>query len=167
MPTYTEATPLTQLEPAKLAADLRATVEQALALYLTPFDDVSASQRPAEGRWTAKEVIGHLIDSANNNLQRIVRLSIDESIALPGYKQNEWVNAQQYNKRHWSDLVILWSALNLHLAHTIAFIEKAHLSRVWHFNEEGDLTLGFIIEDYIAHMLHHLRTMPAVTQNLG
>lgn len=158
MQTFTEPTPTAKLEPAKLAASLRAAVEEGLATHLVPFDDVTASQRPAEGKWSAKEVIGHLIDSANNNLQRIVRLSIEESIDLPGYKQNEWVAVQHYNKRHWSDLVIVWSALNLHLAHTIAFVEKQHLARIWHYGK-NELTLGFIIEDYIAHMRHHLQAM--------
>lgn len=161
MPTYTQPTDPAKLSPVELAADLRAAVEAGLAGPLARYDDVTASMSAAEGKWSAKEVVGHLIDSANNNLQRVVRLSIDESLAMLGYKQAEWVAVQHYRKRHWSDLVILWSALNLHLAHVIAHVEKAHLTREWTF-EQGEMQLGFIIEDYIAHMNYHLERMPAV-----
>lgn len=159
MLTYSQPTDLAKLSPVKFAADLRAAVEFGLAGPLAKFDDITASASSGEGKWSAKQVVGHLIDSVNNNLQRVVRLSIDESLAMPGYKQAEWVAVQHYNKRHWSDLVILWSALNLHLAHIMAHVEKTHLSREWTF-DEGTVSLGFIMQDYIAHMLHHLERMP-------
>lgn len=161
MLTYTQPTDPAKLSPVKLAADLRAAVEFGLAGPLAKYDDVTASAALSDGKWGAKQVIGHLIDSANNNLQRVVRLSIDEQLQMPGYKQVEWVAVQHYNKRHWSDLVILWSALNLHFAHVIAHVEKAHLTREWTYGG-NQLQLGFIIEDYIAHMRHHLERMPAV-----
>lgn len=161
MPTYTKPTDLALLEPKKLAAALRLTVESGLANQLAVYDDVISAIRPGEGKWSAKEVVGHLIDSAGNNLQRMVRLGIDETLQMPGYKQMEWVAVQHYQERHWSDLVILWSALNLHLAHVISYADKSHFGRVWSF-EGGDVTLGFLIEDYIAHLQHHLDRMPAL-----
>lgn len=166
MPTYTAPTDLALLDPVELAGALRSTIEKALELELAAYDDRTAALHPAEGKWSAKEIIGHLIDSAGNNLQRIVRLSIDEELTMPGYKQEEWVAVQHYQQRHWSDLVILWSALNLHLAFVMEKVEKAHLVRVWHYvgasGNTSDITLGFIMEDYVAHMRHHLARMPKV-----
>jgi len=158
MATYTQPTDPALLNPAVLAADLRAEVERA-SLYFASLDEATASQPLAPGKWCTRLTVGHLIDSAGNNLQRIVRLGIDESLDLPGYRQNEWVAVQRYDLRPWAEIRELWRALNLHLAHVIAQIDPAHLTRVWHFSE-GDVTLGFIVEDYIAHLRHHLNALP-------
>lgn len=163
MLTYTQPTNPEQLRPEALAAALRVLVESALRHELAVYTDESAALRPAEGAWSAKEVVGHLIDSAGNNLQRIVRLGIDAELRMPGYQQAAWVAVQHYQERHWGDLVILWSALNLHLAHVMGHVAPEHLTRPWVF-AEGEMTLGFIMEDYLAHLRHHLLQMPQVQQ---
>ena len=66
------------------------------------------------------------------------------------------MRVQHYNERPWLEVIALWVALNHHLAHTIMHADRAALTHVWHFESE-DLTLGFIIEDYLAHIEHHLR----------
>jgi hypothetical protein len=90
MSTYTEPTDLLLLEPAHLASHLRAVVENGIRTLAARYDEASASTPPANGGWSAKEVIGHLIDSAGNNIQSTVRLSIDPKLRIPGYKQAEW-----------------------------------------------------------------------------
>ncbi len=40
---------------------------------LAGFSEAESEQRPSPERWTRKEVVGHLIDSASNNHQRFVR----------------------------------------------------------------------------------------------
>jgi hypothetical protein len=161
MPAYVQPTPLHLLDPVALANRLRHEVTSALRGELGRYNDENASSHRA-GQWSAKQVIGHLIDSAVNNLQRIVRLNTQPEIGLPGYAQNEWVNAQGYSERSWSELVTLWTAINLHLAHAMQRVEKAHLEHVW--NADGDkITLGFLMEDYIAHLRHHLDRLPRPT----
>ena len=159
MVTYTNPTELTLLEPAKLANELRATLASGIAQLSTKYDESSASEIPAEGKWSAKQVVGHLIDSASNNLQRAVRLMVDPELRMAGYKQNEWVDVQGYANRPWGELLSLWQAHNLHLAHAMQRVKKEHLGRIWFYGEE-QVTLGFMLEDYIAHMKHHLRRMP-------
>jgi hypothetical protein len=88
-----------------------------------------------------------------------VRLSIDPELRMPGYKQAEWVAVQGYQDRRWAELLSLWQMLNLHLAQTVERANKAHLSRIWFLGEDR-ITLGFMLEDYIAHMKHHLERMP-------
>src|SRR5262245_42608651 len=103
---------------AHIADDLRATVENA-ARELRRLDPATLAHRPAPDRWTIKEVIGHLIDSAANNHQRFVRAQFTKELVFPKYEQNEWVGSQHYNDVDWDELVELWRRYNLHLAHVI------------------------------------------------
>jgi hypothetical protein len=159
MPIYPQPTEVALLDPEKLSQSLLLAVEEAMRAA-ERYDERTASAPPAPGKWSVKEVFGHLTDSAGNNLQRIVRLSLAPALELPGYQQEGWVKVQHYAERPWSDVLALWRALNLHLAHVIAHVKREHLGRVWRFEGE-ELTLGFIIEDYVAHLRHHLRTLPA------
>jgi hypothetical protein len=161
MPAYTQPTQLPLLDPAALAFRLRKEVASALEAELAGYDDESASVHQDE-KWSAKQIVGHLIDSAANNLQRIVRLNTQPELTMPGYAQNEWVNVQGYSERPWNDLVTLWAALNLHVAHAMQRVEKAHLLHIWNVGEDK-ITLGFLMEDYIAHLRHHLDRMPPRT----
>jgi hypothetical protein len=161
MPGYKQSTPLDLLDPAALAARLRHEVASALRGELGRYTNESASVTQA-GKWSANQVIGHLIDSAVNNLQRFVRLNTQPELTMPGYAQNEWVNAQGYSERPWSELVTLWTAINLHLAHAMQRVDKAHLEHVWNA-ADGPITLGFLMEDYIVHLRHHLDHLPAPT----
>jgi hypothetical protein len=69
------------------------------------------------------------------------------------------VAVQGYQDRRWAELLSLWQMLNLHFAQTVERVNKAHLSRIWFLGEDR-ITLGFMLEDYIAHMKHHLERMP-------
>jgi DinB family protein len=159
MPTYTQPTDLAGLDPKKLSQSLLLVIDEATRAA-ERYEERAASVRPSPEKWSVKEIFGHLVDSAGNNLQRIVRLSLEPAIDLPGYDGEAWVAMQHYADRPWSEVVTLWRALNLHLAHVIAQVNKEHLCRVWRF-EGRDWTLGFIIEDYVAHLRHHLETLPA------
>jgi len=72
-------------------------------------------KRPAPAKWSAKEELGHLLDSAANNHQRIVRAQFENNLAMPGYAQNEWVAVNRYQQRDWKELIDVWRALNSQL----------------------------------------------------
>ena len=55
-----------------------------------------AAEPLQRGGWSAKQLLGHLIDSASNNHQRFVSMQQSEHIHLVGYDQEFWVNAQAY-----------------------------------------------------------------------
>src|SRR5688500_20264119 len=74
--------------------------------------DQAATVPAVPGKWSRKQVLGHLLDSAANNHQRFVRLRCGD-VALPGYAQNDWVSAQRYQDRAWTELVEPWRVLNL------------------------------------------------------
>src|SRR6516164_10921111 len=73
-----------------------------------------STQQSATG-WSAKEELGHLLDSAANNHQRIVRAQLEEHPAMPGYDGDAWVALHQYQRRDWRSLIERWAVLNQQL----------------------------------------------------
>lgn len=155
--TYTQGTDPLWLEPVELSERLARVVRGAMP-WLATLSEEDAGQSESESQWSAKQVLGHLTDSAVNNLGRIVRMQRDADQYLPGYDQMEWVRAQHYAERDWAEVLGLWFALNEHIVWTVAHLEKSSLA---HRGEVAGspITLGFLIEDYVAHMQHHLRAM--------
>jgi hypothetical protein len=123
---------------------------------LRKMDNVTASQRPAPGKWSKKEILGHLVDSAANNHQRFVRLQMSPSIDLPGYDGDEWVRLQRYQERPWNEIIDLWQNYNTQLASLIRNVDPASLRHVWHMPDGKDADLEFIMRDYVLHLRHHL-----------
>ena len=113
------------------------------------------------GGWSAKEVIGHLIDSASNNHQRFVRAAEQTSLEFPGYDQAANIRVQAVNEADWSLLVTLWVAYNRFLAHVIAHLPEEKLETPCRIGQGDVVTLRFLATDYLEHMLHHLRQLGA------
>ena len=154
---YAKGAEVGLLDPDELSERLSAVLRTAMP-WLVTISEAEASVPEREGKWSAKQVIGHLIDSAVNNQGRIVRLQIEAGQSLPGYQQMDWVDLEHYAEREWSQVLALWFALNEHVAWTIKHVERARLANRGVVAGEP-LTLGFLIEDYVAHMEHHLRAM--------
>jgi DinB superfamily len=115
-----------------------------------------AAIKPAPNKWSRKEIMGHLIDSASNNHQRFVRLQIEDHVRLPKYRQNEWVAVQHWQDKEWSAVIALWQLYNEHIAYIFEKIDKTKLQHIVTLGET-DFTLQFIIDDYVDHMEHHLK----------
>ena len=127
-----------------------------LAERLRQIDDVTAAKRPAPGKWSKKEILGHLIDSAANNHQRFVRLQLTGRIDLPGYDGDEWVRVQRYQDRPWREIVDLWQIYNTQLASLIRNVDVTSLRHIWHTPDGQEVNLEFIMRDYVVHLRHHL-----------
>ncbi len=118
--------------------------------------DVEAGERSSAEKWSRKETLGHLIDSAANNHQRFIRCLLEDGLAFPGYVQTEWVGQQAYAEESWDLLVGLWSAFNRHLAHVVSRVPRGKLASLCRIGGGSPVTLGFLIDDYMTHMKHHL-----------
>ena len=138
-----------------MVSSLPSVVAHALP-RLSAIPDQAAGLRPAPDKWSPKEILGHLIDSAANNHQRLVRLQLEDEISLPGYDQDGWVRVSRHHNLPWMELVALWAAYNRHLAALIESIDPSALDHVWH-SPDGDVTLEFIATDYVRHLNHHLQ----------
>ncbi|HYG52367.1 MAG TPA: DinB family protein [Flavobacteriales bacterium] len=118
-----------------------------------------AEKRPAPGKWSRKEIMGHLIDSAFNNIQRFVRMQLSKHQDLLQYEQNGWVAVQNYQDMDWNRIVDLWQDLNRHIVHIWKNMDPSALSNTGTFPDYGTQTLQFIIDDYVVHMEHHLKAV--------
>lgn len=128
----------------------------------------SAAERPRiPGKWSPKEIIGHLIDSASNNHRRFVLAQFTDDLLFDGYEQDAWVMVQQYQQEEWRQLVTLWKTFNLHLLHAVSrFPEESltkerknhnlHLRAFHPAPEDRPATLEYFIRDYFDHLKHHL-----------
>lgn len=140
--------------PSELSARLREAADKE-TVELWRISETDASEKTGDA-WSRKEELGHLIDSASNNHQRFVRGALEAGHLGPGYAQNEWVRIHAYQTMPWESLVRLWHGYNSLLAHLVAQIPAEALEGVCTYGEYGPFTLGYIIDDYILHMRHHL-----------
>lgn len=139
----------------EVAQNLKDVVNKMIPI-LKEIDDNSASKRPAEGKWSPKEVIGHLIDSANNNQMKFVKAIELKNIDVAGYHQNEWVNIQKYTNYDWHQLIDFWAIFNRHIAHILENVPSDALSNEIKVESVGPFTLEFIMKDYVEHLKHHM-----------
>jgi hypothetical protein len=149
--------------------DLKQTVESA-AQQLLQISEAESEVRPAPDQWSAKEILGHLIDSAANNHRRFVQAQLKDDLVFAGYAQESWVVVQQYQRASWAGLISLWRAYNMHLAHVVSSIPEDALKQrrrqhtldriAWQtVSEDTPVSLEYLIRDYYAHLQMHLEQL--------
>jgi hypothetical protein len=122
------------------------------------FSEAEMSQRPAPDKWSKREILGHLIDSAANNHRRFVLVQIEpQPYLLVRYAQVDWVRINNYNKAPTNEVINLWKGYNLQIIRVISQIPDEVLQYHCHLGDQEPVTLGWLIDDYLAHMEHHLR----------
>lgn len=148
-------------------AELREAIAAAKPLLEALSDDESR-HRPGAGKWSPREIVGHLIDSASNNHQRFVRARFQDAMVFPTYQQDAWVDAQGYREAPWLDLVSLWSSFNLHIARVMESTpasERARFRTTHNLDQiawrtvpaDQPASLDYFMADYVGHLKHHLR----------
>ncbi|MFI5157609.1 MAG: DinB family protein [Sphingobacteriales bacterium] len=111
-----------------------------------------------EEKWSKKEIIGHLIDSAQVNLQRFVRCTYEQDFKLV-YAQDEWVTAAHYQNADIKEVLDLWILLNRQIIRVLINYPENRLETTCDIGKtEVQLhSVNWLAEDYVRHLQHHLQ----------
>lgn len=120
-------------------------------------ETILTNEQSKSGKWLKKEIIGHLIDSCENNRQRIIRLEINnENNIYSDYNQDKWVSTQNYREMETIDIIKIFYYSNILLIHLFRHKENI-CETVFLFDNEKQLTIKQILESYIDHSRHHMQ----------
>ena len=126
------------------------------------------TQRRNSQNRTIKQILGHLIDSASNNHQRMVRLQYSKDLLFfPDYRQDNdlWISLQDYQRADWTNLIKLWKFYNLHIIQVIYSVDIAKLDSYWCDFEGTKVTLKDMIEGYLDHLLLHMKEIHELAES--
>lgn len=141
--------------------------------YLMTLTDKEVSDRRNSQQRTVKMLVGHLVDSASNNHQRIVRLQYAPRcghsmpntemgmLTFPDYTQDNdlWLKLQDYEHAPWTELVTLLRLYNHHICHVIRSVDQTKLNNYWLDYEGCRVTLDDMISGYVGHLRLHFGQM--------
>lgn len=122
---------------------------------LTDIGEDHFSLKPSPDKWSKKEIMGHLIDSATNNHQRFVRGQFEHTPEIR-YDQNKWNEFSFHQQINADQLISFWTIYNKQLLEIIKRIPEESLAKEIKIGDHH-LTLNFLIIDYVEHLEHHLK----------
>jgi hypothetical protein len=124
--------------------------------HLPAFRSLSRSEydhKPSPTRWSKKEILGHLVDSAQNNIRRFIVAQYEHQPKII-YNQDKWVSITQYQDYDPYALIDLWYFINKHFCQVVKTMTPAMLEQ--EVQTEALHTLEWLAEDYIKHLRHHV-----------
>jgi len=126
-------------------------------IYFAKADIVTLEEKPATDKWSKKEILGHLIDSAIHNIQRFTEIQDSEKpYQVCGYDPDQLVIANHYQKKDLAELFELWVHLNRHIKFIIRNLPDTALDHALLLPTGESKNLKFLINDYADHLEHHL-----------
>ena len=124
------------------------------ARRLTAVPEAVYATKPQPDKWSKKEILGHLVDSAQNNIRRFIVAQYEDNPAI-GYAQDAWVNCSNYQEYPVEDLVTLWTLLNRHIIMVLRRMSPGAAQRKCTMSGQTQ-SLEWVAADYVNHLLHHL-----------
>jgi hypothetical protein len=135
-----------------IASELDKIIETHLAsLRSVSADEFSFKASPT--KWSKKEILGHLVDSAQNNIRRFIVAQYEELPKIV-YNQDKWVAITNYQEYQLSELIDLWYLLNKHVCQILTSMPIEMTKRQVQTEQVHDVQ--WLAQDYIRHLLHHL-----------
>lgn len=104
-------------------------------------------------KWSKKEVIGHLIDSAQNNLRRFILAQYEEDTTV-AYNQDKWVSINDYQHQPLPHVIQFWYLLNKQIVYILNNTSDESGQRT--SKTDALHTIEWLALDYIKHLAHHL-----------
>ena len=141
-----------------VADRLQKNIDEVPAKFLR-FPEGELNRKPAPNKWSKKEILGHLMDSAVNNHFRFIQSQFaKEPFTILPYEQDHWVNIQKYNEVDSKYLVELWRLYNQHIHWIISNFPEEKLAIKCRSVDDRETAgnIFLLIKDYVDHMDHHL-----------
>ncbi|MED4692534.1 DinB family protein [Peribacillus frigoritolerans] len=115
------------------------------------------NHRPMPHKWSKKEILGHLCDSALNNMNRFIKIQYEvQPYVIQSYNQDQWVLVQNYQERPLDEIVNLFCTLNKQIIHIITNTPNDRLSNLCDIGNNQLKSMEWLIKDYLEHMEHHI-----------
>jgi hypothetical protein len=109
----------------------------------------------APGKWTLKQVAGHMIDVERVMSYRALRFSRNDATELPGFEENDWVANANFRDRSLADLVDEYEAVRAATVHFAKHLDANVLMRRGTANGQG-VSVRALLYIIAGHELHHL-----------
>lgn len=150
----------------KITTELREIVS-AYSNKIALIDNIEFNAKPNPNKWSKKEVLGHLIDSAQNNLRRFIVGQYEDKPHIV-YDQDFWVNASDYQHMPDSDVVVLWRLLNERIVSVLKKMPLENYDRLCNTGKGAPThhSLQWLAADYVRHLKHHLNQIIAGSFNI-
>jgi hypothetical protein len=136
-------------------------LEKALSFgfeLISKLSEEEMSVKKSPEKWSKREILGHLIDSAINNLQRFTEIQFTEKpYVIRKYNQNELVKVNDYQNSDTQELLSFWLAINKRIEKVIERQTEETLKYKVQIDDETIVDFNFLIKDYIDHLVHHLQ----------
>lgn len=130
--------------------------EQALVRFMS-LNQHEWEEKPLPHKWSKKEILGHLVDSARNNLQRFTEIQYYTTpYRVIPYDQDQLVEANRYQSESLELITAMWVSLNRHIAYIIQSLDQKSMELAVILPEGTETDLQWLVQDYIDHLLHHL-----------
>ena len=109
------------------------------------------------GKWSKKEILGHLTDSAIHNLVRFTEINyLEKPYHHRPYNQIDLVNLNQYQTMDIEELTQLWFVINKQIIRIMKSVDNEALDYKIVLSDESVIDLKFLMTDYVAHLEHHI-----------
>ncbi|KSU81171.1 MULTISPECIES: DinB family protein [Fictibacillus] len=124
---------------------------------LGQMSETETSHRPAPNKWSKKEIVGHLCDSAINNMTRFIKIQYEEQpYVIQTYDQDQWVSEQHYQEQTLEKILTLFIVFNQQIITILSSVPKEKLSYLCNIGSHQQETFEWLINDYLVHMEHHI-----------
>jgi len=133
-------------------------LEKIISNYTRRLEAVSEenyAMKPKAEKWSKKEILGHIIDSAQNNIRRFLVAQYEDTPVIL-YNQDKWVELTNYQHYPTRDLLTLWILLNRHICRVLRRLPRSAATRKCFMGNSQPHTLEWVAADYCNHLLHHL-----------